>query len=152
MIAEHVYSPANADGCELVALVLRGVAAAPPAGVRFHTDPKDILQVGTVSHPAGHVVPPHEHAAVRRAMPDVPPECLLLLSGRVRVDLYATGCREPFASRELAAGDAVILYGGGHGFTMLEAAALFEVRLGPYLGPGADKRRFLPGVADAAPR
>ena len=64
--------------------------------------------------------------------------------GRCILDLYGED-RVLLTSRELVAGDAVLLIEGGHGFRMLEDTVLFEVKQGPY-GGVAEKVRF-----DAAP-
>jgi len=40
----------------------------------------------------------------------------------------------PICSRELTAGDVVVLLSGGHGFRMLEDSVLIEVKQGPYFG------------------
>ena len=46
-------------------------------------------------------------------------------------------------SRILESGDVVLLAFGGHGFEMLEASEIIEVKQGPYAGD-ADKTRFAP--------
>ena len=46
-------------------------------------------------------------------------------------------------SRILNQGDVVLLAFGGHGFEMLEASEMIEVKQGPYAGEG-DKTRFSP--------
>jgi hypothetical protein len=43
----------------------------------------------------------------------------------------------------LHAGDVILLAYGGHGFEMLEATEMIEVKQGPYAGD-ADKTRFAP--------
>ena len=49
--------------------------------------------------------------------------------------------------RELAAGDVVLLAGGGHGFEVLEEIEMIEVKQGPYAGD-KDKTRFAGITAD----
>jgi hypothetical protein len=44
-------------------------------------------------------------------------------------------------SRELAAGDVILLASGGHGFEALEEIEMIEVKQGPYIGD-ADKTRI----------
>ena len=46
-------------------------------------------------------------------------------------------------SRILNTGDIVLLAFGGHGFEMLEASEIIEVKQGPYAGDN-DKTRFTP--------
>ena len=47
------------------------------------------------------------------------------------------------ATREITAGDVVLLIGGGHGFRMLENTLFLELKQGPYLGVD-EKVRFGP--------
>ena len=69
-------------------------------------------------------------------------EVLIIKSGRVRVDFYSD-TRVYIESRILEAGDVILLAFGGHGFEMLEASEIIEVKQGPYAGD-ADKTRFAP--------
>ncbi len=45
-------------------------------------------------------------------------------------------------SRELKAGDVILLIKGGHGFEVLEELEMIEVKQGPYAGD-QDKTRFV---------
>ena len=45
-------------------------------------------------------------------------------------------------SRDLHAGDIILLVSGGHGFQVLEEVEMVEVKQGPYAGD-ADKKRFV---------
>ena len=49
--------------------------------------------------------------------------------------------RKYIESRIIRKGDIVLLAHGGHGFKMLEATEMFEVKQGPYCGE-MDKTRF----------
>ncbi len=44
-------------------------------------------------------------------------------------------------SRDLQAGDVILLVSGGHGFQVLEEVEMIEVKQGPYAGEN-DKERF----------
>ena len=110
-------------------------------GVSFVTDGNGLLEMGYMSHPVGHSIKPHKHLPYPRQTLGTQ-EVLFLKSGKVRVDFYSdqdicVGCRE------LVAGDWIILLDGGHGFEILEASVLFEVKNGPYAGD-KDKIRFQP--------
>ena len=48
-------------------------------------------------------------------------------------------------STVLEAGDIILLATGGHGFEVLEATEIIEVKQGPYMGEG-DKTRFKPNL------
>jgi mannose-6-phosphate isomerase-like protein (cupin superfamily) len=69
-------------------------------------------------------------------------EVLFIKSGTVRVDFYDEE-KSYLDSRILKAGDVILLAFGGHGFEMLEASEIIEVKQGPYAG-NADKTRFEP--------
>jgi hypothetical protein len=110
-------------------------------GVSFVTDGTGLLEMGYMSHPAGHAITPHKHLPYPRQTLGTQ-EVLFLKSGKVRVDFYSDQdiC---VGSRELGGGDWIILLAGGHGFEILETSVLFEVKNGPYAGD-KDKVRFQP--------
>jgi hypothetical protein len=58
------------------------------------------------------------------------------------VDFY-TQSQNYLESRELEAGDVILLAAGGHGFEVMEDLEMIEVKQGPYAGP-LDKVRFVP--------
>lgn len=121
----------------LLALLLSGTD--DPAETTFPT-PDDLnLQVGFVVYPAGGEVPRHEHRPLERHLHGTP-EVLVVRSGRCEVDLYDHD-RRHVATRELNAGDVILIVGGGHGFRMIEDTVLLEVKQGPYSGLD-EKERF----------
>lgn len=67
-------------------------------------------------------------------------EVLVLLAGRLRVDFYAPE-QTYLESRVLERHDAVLLVAGGHGFEVLTAVEMLEIKLGPYQGP-SERVRF----------
>jgi mannose-6-phosphate isomerase-like protein (cupin superfamily) len=73
-------------------------------------------------------------------------EVLFIKSGRLRVDFYDTN-QKYLESRILDRGDIILLIVGGHGFEMLEATEIIEVKQGPYVGEH-DKIRFEPVATD----
>ena len=124
------------QGAEM-AIILRAVE--PESGIRFHTPPHYSQQLASMRHPAGHVIQPHVHLPVPRAVAFTQ-ETLFLRRGRLRVDLY-TDDHQYLESRELGPGDVILLIRGGHGFEVLEEVDMVEVKQGPYVGE-ADKSRF----------
>jgi len=123
------------------AIILR--SSFHESGIHFFTPGDFSQQLGYMRHPAGHVIEPHVHNPVQRAV-HFTREVLFLRRGRLRVDFY-TDAGAYLESRELGAGDVVLLAAGGHGFEALEEIEMIEVKQGPYVGD-ADKTR-IKGVA-----
>ncbi len=108
-------------------------------GIKF-LSPNDFpLQLGHMNRPAGYLVIPHIHNPVQRHTVGTQ-EVLFIKKGRIRIDFYAFD-QSFLESRELTAGDLVLLAGAGHGIEMLEQTTLVEVKNGPFI-EGADKGRF----------
>jgi mannose-6-phosphate isomerase-like protein (cupin superfamily) len=114
-------------------------------GVHFFTPGEFSQQLGYMRHPAGHVIDAHVHNPVHRAV-SFTREVLFLRRGRLRVDFYTDG-GDYLESRELEAGDVILLAAGGHGFQALEEIEMIEVKQGPYIGD-ADKTR-IKGITSA---
>jgi hypothetical protein len=121
----------------LLCLVVR----PPPRLERttFVTPDELNLQLGFIVTPRGGAVPRHSHLPVERRVTGTS-EVVMVRSGRCSVDIYDEA-RNLVASRELSAGDIVVLVAGGHAFTMAEDTVLIEVKQGPYAADG-DKERF----------
>ena len=124
------------DGVEF-AIILRSGFRKP--GIHFFTPDNFSQQLACMRHPAGHVIKPHVHNPVPRAV-HYTHEALFLRRGRLRVDFY-TNAGAYLESRELGPGDVILLAAGGHGFEVLEEIEMVEVKQGPYVGE-ADKTRF----------
>lgn len=110
-------------------------------GIKFFTPDEYSQQLAYMNRPRGYVIQPHTHNAVLRQV-QFTQEVLLIKSGRVRVDFYDDE-QNYLESRILNPGDVLLLAFGGHGFEMLEASEIIEVKQGPYMGD-ADKTRFEP--------
>ena len=130
-------------GDRLLALILR--AGHKSSGIEFYTPREFSQQLASMSRPAGYVIQPHFHNPLAREVLHTK-EVLMIRSGRVRVDFYDDD-QQYLQSRVLEQGDVTLLAFGGHGFEMLEASDIIEVKQGPYTGD-ADKTRFAPVAAD----
>jgi len=108
-------------------------------GIQFFTPSDFSQQLGYMNRPQGYVIPPHVHNPVSRQVLFTK-EVLFIKSGRLRVDFY-NDSQKYLESRILKQGDVILLAFGGHGFEMLEASEIIEVKQGPFAG-GADKTRF----------
>lgn len=108
-------------------------------GISFITPDDCTLQLGYMSHPAGHRIKPHMHHPVRRETIGTK-EVLVIRDGRIRIDFYSYE-KEYLESRELTAGDVILLSSAGHGMTVLDPVTMVEVKNGPYR-PEEDKEKF----------
>ncbi len=124
------------NGQELALIVRRSFWRE---GIEFFTPNTYSQQLGYMNRPKGYVIPPHVHNPVVREV-KYTKEVLFIKSGRVRVDFY-TDSQSYLESTILENGDVILLAYGGHGFEMLEASEMLEVKQGPYAGD-ADKTRF----------
>lgn len=109
------------------------------SGIHFFTPNDFSQQLAYMNRPKGYEIYPHVHNAVSRNI-EWTQEVLFIKSGRVRVDFYDQE-HVYFESRVLNAGDVILLANGGHGFTMLEASEIIEVKQGPYASD-KDKTSF----------
>jgi len=114
-------------------------------GIKFFTPGEFSQQLAYMNRPEGYVIAPHVHNAIPREV-QFTKEVLFIKSGKVRVDFYDDD-QIYLESRILNQGDVILLAFGGHGFEMLEASEIIEVKQGPYAGD-ADKTRFKPIAAE----
>lgn len=114
-------------------------------GIEFFTPPHFSQQLGYMNRPRGHVIPPHVHNLVTREV-HYTKEVLIIRSGKVRTDFYDED-HNYLESRILVEGDIILLAFGGHGFEMLEASEIIEVKQGPYADDN-DKTRFSPATPE----
>lgn len=124
-------------GGEELALIIRH--SFNKEGIEFFTPGTYSQQIGYMNRPVGYNIPPHVHNPVAREV-HYTNEVLFIKSGRVRVDFYSES-QEYLESTILETGDVILLALGGHGFEMLEATEIIEVKQGPYAGD-QDKTRF----------
>lgn len=110
-------------------------------GIKFFTPDEYSQQLAYMNRPQGYVIQPHVHNSVPRQVLFTK-EVLFIKSGKVRVDFYDDS-QNYLESSILNSGDVILLAFGGHGFEMLEASEVIEVKQGPYAGE-VDKTRFEP--------
>jgi len=120
-----------------LAIILRSGYRAD--GIQFFTPNDFSQQLGYMNRPQGYVIQPHVHNPVAREV-QYTKEVLIIRSGKVRVDFYDDE-QNYLENRVLNEGDIVLLAYGGHGFEMLEASEIVEIKQGPYVGE-SDKTRF----------
>ena len=122
---------------KLLALIIRNDYTCD--GVDFITPNAYSQQVAYMHHPAGKVIDAHVHNLVHRNVV-MTQEVLFIKKGVLRVDFYDE-YEDYLESRDLHAGDVILLVSGGHGFQALEEVEMIEVKQGPYAGD-EDKKRF----------
>ena len=121
----------------LAAILIR--ASYEPIATAFITPPNSPQQVGFVVYPAGGVIKKHIHKSLDRPLSGTS-EILFVRQGCLEMDVFDEE-KHLLATRELHAGDFVLMVSGGHGFRTLDPTTLLEVKLGPYLGE-AEKELF----------
>jgi hypothetical protein len=117
------------DG-QIYAIILKKECNQP--GVSFLTPGEFSQQLGLLQHDRGKVVERHRHKLVKREIFRTQ-EVLVLLNGRVRVELYDDET-QLLDTVILEGGDSILLARGGHRLEVLEPAKIIEVKQGPYAG------------------
>ena len=128
---------------KLLAMIIRNNYECE--GVDFITPNEYSQQVAYMHHPTGKTIDAHEHNMVHRNVV-LTQEVLFIKKGILRVDFYDE-YEDYLESRNLLAGDVILLISGGHGFKVIEEVEMIEVKQGPYSGE-QDKKRFI-GIDDA---
>ena len=123
---------------KLLAMIIRNDYACQ--GVEFLTPNEYSQQVAYMHHPKGKLIDAHVHNLVHRNVV-MTQEVLFIKKGILRVDFYDE-YEDYLESKELRAGDIILLVSGGHGFHVLDEVEMIEVKQGPYAGDN-DKKRFV---------
>ena len=108
-------------------------------GVKFITPDEYSQQIAYMHHPVDKEIAAHVHNMVHRNVV-LTQEVLFIKKGVLRVDFYDE-YEDYLESKDLYAGDCILLVSGGHGFRVLEEVEMIEIKQGPYVGDN-DKRRF----------
>lgn len=95
------------------------------------SDPKEPLQLLAAGYPKNHVVRPHFHKPFKRTTGRLQ-ECLVVVKGKIKADIYGPD-KNLVKSIDLKAGEAIILFKGGHSIKALEKAEIFEIKNGPFI-------------------
>ena len=122
----------------LYALIIKKKRKFTNKGVDFITEEKDLLQLGFLSHKKNHIIKSHIHLKKRRIV-NYCTEVLLIEKGKVKIKFFDNKNSDIKKDKILNKGDIIILFEGGHGFTVLEKSEIIEIKQGPYV-EGKDKR------------
>ncbi len=94
------------------------------------------IQVGFARHSRGYRVSAHVHPRRREGV-GIGSELLIVLRGRIRIDIYS--CNGEYIDNvELGEGEGIVLR-CGHAVEFLEDSVVLEVKEGPYPGKERDK-------------
>ena len=108
-------------------------------GISFFTSKEHTQQFGYMKHKKDHIILPHHHKKrVTKIM--MTTEVLIILKGTLRVDFYNKNQKYLF-SKKVYENDIIMLVHGGHGFKVLKAVEMIEVKQGPY-SLSSDKIKF----------
>lgn len=121
----------------LLAMIIRNEYQCE--GVDFITPSEYSQQVAYMHHQTGKDIDAHVHNMVHRNVV-LTQEVLFIKKGILRVDFYDE-YEDYLESRNLYAGDIILLVSGGHGFHVVEEVEMIELKQGPYSGD-QDKKRF----------
>ena len=124
------------DGVDLCYIVRAGFE---PETTTFITQPEYKQQVGFIKYGAGSVIARHTHVPLERRIVGTS-EVVFVRRGSCQLEVYAED-RELVATRDVGAGDLILMVSGGHGFNVHEDTVLLEVKQGPYTGL-EEKERF----------
>lgn len=127
------------DDNNQIALIIRNNYSIEKNSIKFFTPNSFSQQIGLMSRPKDYKINPHIHKRVKREVLYTN-EVLLIKKGIVKVDFYDDN-QIFLESRKVYKGDILLLIRGGHGFTIIEEAEIYEVKQGPYVGE-SDKLRF----------
>ena len=100
-----------------------------PHQTGFLTEDECSQQVGFVVHPAGHEIARHIHPPRQRLIDDFM-EVIFVKRGKMITEIYNPD-KKLIATREIEAGDLLVMLSGGHCFRMLEDTILLEIKQGP---------------------
>lgn len=122
---------------KLLAMIIRHDYTSE--GVNFVTSDEYSQQLAYMHHPTGKIIDAHVHNLIHRNVVFTQ-EVLIIKKGILRVDFYDE-YEDYLESKDLYAGDMILLVSGGHGFQVLDEVEMIEVKQGPYAGEN-DKKRF----------
>jgi hypothetical protein len=110
------------------------------AATREDVAPEEqFIQVSALKLEAGKTFRPHKHIWKEAPEPEViAQESWCILEGRVKAHFYDLD-DSLLGEYELEVGDISLTFEGGHTYTILEDAKVYEYKTGPYLGVEMDK-------------
>jgi cupin fold WbuC family metalloprotein len=101
----------------------------------------EILQASLLRLPKGRTIAPHKHLLQFRNTQGTC-EAWIVISGQLQAQVFDVD--DSVADTvNLSAGDCMVLYRGGHNFTVMsEDAVIYEIKNGPYYGAVFDSEKI----------
>lgn len=100
---------------------------------------EEILQASLLRLPNGKTIAPHKHLLQFRNTQGTC-EAWVVISGTLQAQVFDVD-NTVADTVTLSAGDCMVLYRGGHNFTVMsEDAVIYEIKNGPYYGPEYDAK------------
>jgi len=101
-------------------------------------EPNNFLQLAALNMPKGKTFEPHKHIWKEGEKKVIAQESWVVIKGKVEVS-YFNELGYPIQKEVLEIGDVSITLYGGHTYTILEDALVYEFKTGPYTGQENDK-------------
>lgn len=121
--------------------LLASVVSSSGPGREDASDAKEILQVSRLSLPQGKTILPHTHLPQVRTTHGTS-EAWIVISGTLSAQIFDFD-HNLVTTIDLGPGDCMVLYRGGHNFTVMSLdAVIYEIKNGPYNGPLADSEKI----------
>ncbi len=116
----------------LYAIIIKKKNKFIKKGVDFVTKSSDLIQLGFLNHKKNHKITSHIHVKKPRVI-NYCTEVLLIEKGKVKIKFFDLKNSDIKKDTILNSGDIIILFKGGHGFTILKKTKIIEVKQGPYV-------------------
>lgn len=99
-------------------------------GKNFYTDKNKEIQFGSFDLKAGENIEYHIHNFQERVV-NRTSEGIVVISGKIIIELFDDK-KNLIHKQILSSGDAILIFEGGHGISILEDCKFLEFKQGPY--------------------
>jgi len=135
-MTQKIYS--QSEPGQLLACVM---SADDAAGRTDATSAEEILQASLLRLPHGKTIVPHKHLPQLRNTQGTC-EAWVVVSGQLQAQVFDID-NSLVTKIELSAGNCMVLYRGGHNFSVMsEDAVVYEIKNGPYYGAKFDSEKI----------
>ena len=122
-------------------VLLASIVSAANAGRVDAADADEILQVSQLNLMQGKTILPHKHLPQVRTTHGTS-EAWVVIAGTLTAQIFDLD-NSLVTNTDLGPGDCMVLYRGGHNFTVTSPdAVVYEIKNGPYYGPAADSEKI----------